>query len=218
MKRLLAFLAVYSSLAVAAQDSSCTVLGIQDLTQLVLSLQAELDSIQSQIDGQPQAMTRDSVIGIAIHKELQLDEITRGDLSTLSFPGADLAGASLYGADLQSVNLSFADLSFSDLSYSNLSNALLPASNLQGANLDSTNMTQAYLVDANLLGASLNGANLSGANLAGADMSGSSLYSAVLTDTYMGCLRSCPEALPAGYICQQDFNCMEPNRYRIVPE
>ena len=45
MKRLLACLVLCASLSASSQDDNCTVLGIQDLTQIVLSLQAELDSL-----------------------------------------------------------------------------------------------------------------------------------------------------------------------------
>ena len=45
MKHLLACLALCASLSASAQDDNCTVLGIQDLTQLVIQLQASIDSI-----------------------------------------------------------------------------------------------------------------------------------------------------------------------------
>ena len=46
MKRFLACLALCASLSASAQDDNCTVLGIQELTQMVIDLQAELDSVK----------------------------------------------------------------------------------------------------------------------------------------------------------------------------
>ena len=60
MKRLFACLAICASLSASAQDDTCTVLGIQDLTQMVIELKAEIDSLKGA------GMTRDSVADIAV--------------------------------------------------------------------------------------------------------------------------------------------------------
>ena len=60
MKRFLACLALCASLSASAQGDNCTVLGIQDLTQMVFELKAEIDSLKSA------GMTRDSVVDIAV--------------------------------------------------------------------------------------------------------------------------------------------------------
>jgi uncharacterized protein YjbI with pentapeptide repeats len=183
MKRFLACLALCASLSASAQGDNCTVLGIQDLTQMVLQLQAEIDSLKAT------GMTRDSVIAIAIHKELSVDEVTGGDLSTINLIGADLISANLSGANLSGAKLEFADLSDADLT---------------GANLSGASLSYADLSDADLTGANLTGADLTDANLTGATMT---------------CLRfGYPSLLPSGYTCEPDPDCYLSNRYRIVPD
>ena len=196
MNRFLACLALCASLYASAQDDNCTVLGIQDLTQMVLQLQTQLENqnavmteLQAQIENQNTAMTRDSVIAIAIHKELSIDEVTGGDLSTINLFGSDLSGA-----DLESANLSWANLGYVTLNGADLSGA--------------------DLISANLIGANLSGADLSYANLSGANLSGANLSGAIMTCLQVGC----PSALPSGYICEPDTDCSEPARYRIVVE
>ncbi|MCH1575826.1 MAG: pentapeptide repeat-containing protein, partial [Flavobacteriales bacterium] len=101
MKHFLACLALCASLSASAQGDNCTVLGIQDLTQMVFQLQTQLNAQDATIDSlQNAAMTRDSVIAIAIHKELSIDEVTGGDLSTIYLAGANLGDADLRGANL----------------------------------------------------------------------------------------------------------------------
>lgn len=46
MNRLLTCLAICASIAASAQDDNCTVLGVQDLTNLAYSLQNQIDSLQ----------------------------------------------------------------------------------------------------------------------------------------------------------------------------
>ena len=66
MKNLLACLALCASLSASAQGDNCTVLGIQDLTQMVFELQAQLNAQDATMDSlQNASMTRDSVRAIA---------------------------------------------------------------------------------------------------------------------------------------------------------
>ena len=51
MKRLLACLVLCASLSASAQDDNCTVLGIQELTQLVLEMQNDLDTCSLHVSG-----------------------------------------------------------------------------------------------------------------------------------------------------------------------
>ena len=63
MKHFLACLTLCASLSASAQGDNCTVLGIQDLTQMVFELQAQLNAQDATIDSlQNAAMTRDGVI------------------------------------------------------------------------------------------------------------------------------------------------------------
>ena len=188
MKHFLACLTLCASLSASAQGDNCTVLGIQDLTQMVFDLQAQLNAQDATIDSlQNAAMTRDGVIAIAIHKQLSIDEVTIGDLGT--------------------INLGFADLSGAYLSRADLSNADLFETNLSGADLSRADLSRAYLFETDLSGANLSRADLSNADLFGADLSGA----------IMSCLISCPVSLPSGYICEPYPGCAEPDRYRIVP-
>ena len=112
MKHFLACLTLCASLSASAQGDNCTVLGIQDLTQMVFDLQAQLNAQDATIDSlQNAAMTRDGVIAIAIHKQLSIDEVTIGDLGTINLGFADLSGAYLSRADLSNADLFGADLS-----------------------------------------------------------------------------------------------------------
>ena len=155
MKRLLTCLAFCASLSLSAsaQGDNCTVLGIQDLTQMVFELKAEIDSLKSA------GMTRDSVVDIAV------GVAWRGEL----------AGANLLGANLSDADLAGADLSGADLTSANLGSANLAGADLSSANLGSANLAGADLLSANLAGADLYRANLGSANLAGADLSGAHL-------------------------------------------
>ena len=162
MKRLLACLALCASLSASAQDDNCTVLGIQDLTQMVFELQAQLNAQDATMDSlQNAAMTRDSVADIAV------GVAWRGELA-----GADLTSANLFGADL--------------------SYAFLSSANLYGADLYGANLYSADLSSANLSSANLHGADLYGANLHGADLYGANLFGATLTCLAGGCPSSLP--------------------------
>jgi len=202
MNRFLACLALCASLSASAQGDNCTVLGIQDLTQMVFELQGEIDSLKGT------GMTRDSVIAIAIHKELSIDEVTGGDLSTIVIANADLSGADLSRANLSRANLSGADLRNADLAGADLSGA-----DLSGAVLFGADLSGAVLFGADLS----NGADLSGADLYDADLFGAQLAGADLTGASMSCLISCPASLPLGYTCEPTW-CSEPDRRRIVPD
>ena len=132
------------------------------------------------------------------------DDILIALLESQIQPGADLSGADLSGADLSNANLRVADLSGADLSNANLSgayliNANLSDANLSGADLSGANLSNADLINANLIKASLNLARLNGANLSGADLRGSDL-----TDVIAQNLTSCPPALPAGWVCEDN--------------
>ena len=197
MNRFFACLALCASLSASAQDDNCTVLGIQDLTQMVNELKAEIDSLKGA------SMTRDSVADIAV------GVVYRGELS-----GANMSVANLSGA-----NLSGADLSGADLSYANLSDAELISSNLSNANLSNAILYSTILLEANLSGADLSGADLYGTNLRGANLSGADLGGANFFDATMTCLEGCPAILPSGYICEQQLGCLvSGDRYRIVPD
>ena len=211
MNRFLACLALCASLSASAQGDNCTVLGIQDLTQMVFELQGEIDSLKGT------GMTRDSVIAIAIHKELSIDEVTGGDLSTIVIANADLSGADLSRANLSRANLSGADLRNADLAGADLSGADLSGADLSGAVLSFADLSRADLSGANLSGAVLSGADLSGADLYDADLFGAQLAGADLTGASMSCLISCPASLPLGYTCEPTW-CSEPDRRRIVPD
>lgn len=210
MKRLLACLAIFTSLSASAQDTNCTVLGIQDLTQMVFEFQGQLNAQDATINSlQNAAMTPNSVRAIA-RGEVAIG----GSLGIVDLSGANLFGANLFDADLIMANLSGAYLSGADLSDADLVNA-----NLSGANLSGADLTDADLVFANLSGADLTGgANLSGAYLTAANLSDADLSGADLTGANMTCLQAgCPIGLPSGYICEPDPDCSEPDRYRIVP-
>ena len=219
MKRLIACLALCASLSASAQDDNCTVLGIQDLTQMVFEFQGQLNAQDATIDSlQNAAMTRDSVRAIARGEAATGGSFGSADLSGADLSGASLSGASLTYADLSGANLLGADLTYADLSgaifsYANLSGAICSYADLTGADLSHANLSSAYLSNANLSGADLSGATLVHASLSGADLSSANLSFAALT-----CLLGCPSNLPGGYFCEPDTDCEQPDRYRIVPE
>ena len=103
MKRLLACLALCASLSASAQDTICTVLGIQDLTQMVFELQAEIDSLKGV------AISRDSVADIAV------GIAWRGELAAVNLEGATLIDANFTDANLTDANLSWASFINADL-------------------------------------------------------------------------------------------------------
>ena len=221
MKRLLTCLAFCASLSASAQGDNCTVLGIQDLTQMVFELKAEIDSLKSA------GMTRDSVVDIAVGVAWR-GELAGADLLGANLSDADLAGADLSGADLTSANLGSANLAGADLLSANLAGAYLLNADLAGAYLGSANLGSAFLGGANLAGANLNAADLSGANLGSANLAGADLYranlgsanlaGADLSGAHLTCLIGCPFALPSGYTCEPDPYCFEPDRFLIVED
>ena len=206
MNRFLACLALCASLSASAQDDNCTVLGIQDLTQMVLQLQAQHEiqdaamlELQADYDLlQSAAMTRDSVFDIAV-----------GVAWRRLLAGADLSDAGLSNVDLLGANLSDADLNNAYLNGTNLTGAILAGADLTGANLHNANLYGSNLISANLSGADLSSATLTWANLTGADLTGA-------TTT---CLQGgCPPLLPSGYTCEPDPDCWAAGRIRIVPQ
>ncbi len=203
MKRLLACLALCASLSASAQGDNCTVLGIQDLTQMVFELQGQLNAQDATIDSlQNAAMTRDSVRAIARGEAAFWGSVGHADLEGVNLENNHMDSyqevSYLVGANLSDANLSGTELSYADLTGANLSSA-----NLLGADLKSANLDYANLQHANLYGTDLSGAFLDYADLSGATMN---------------CLRGCPVELPLGYICEPDPDCSEPDRYRIVPD
>jgi uncharacterized protein YjbI with pentapeptide repeats len=114
----------------------------------------------------------------------------REDLSKCDFSGANLRGANLSGADLFGANLSGANLSGANLSYANLSKANLSGADLQNARLEGTkvisaDLTKADLQKAVLLNTDFEGADLSGANLRDAKFWGPNLIKVNLTGAHI---------------------------------
>ena len=192
MKHLLVCLAFCASLSASAQGDNCTVLGIQDLTQMVIELKAEIDSLKST------GMTRDSVadiaVGVAWRGELAGANLSSADLTDAYLPYADLTDANLTDADLSNANLRYASLSFANLSNADLYSADLTGADLIGADLTGADLRYAKPNTANLTDANLTNANLFGANLFGASLFGADLTGASLTCLFGGC----PSALPSG--------------------
>jgi len=210
MKRLIACLALCASLSASAQDDNCTVLGIQDLTQMVFEFQGQLNAQDATIDSlQNAAMTRDSVRAIARGEVATGGSFGHADLSGANLEGTDLSGANLEGADLSGANLEGTDLSGANFEGADLSGADLSGANLEGADLSGADLSDADLYGANLSDADLSDANLfnadlSGANLSGADLTGASLVYADLSFASLTCLQGCPSHLPGGYFCTLD--------------
>ena len=106
MNRFFACLALCASLSASAQDDNCTVLGIQDLTQMVFEFQGQLNAQDATIDSlQNAAMTRDSVRAIArgeaaIGGSMGIADLSGAYLSYANLPYANLDGANLSGANL----------------------------------------------------------------------------------------------------------------------
>ena len=87
-----------------------------------------------------------------------------------------------------------------DLFSNNFSDDILIATTVNGYDIEpGANLSGADLINANLIKASLNLARLNGANLSGADLRGSDL-----TDVIAQNLTSCPPALPAGWVCEDN--------------
>ena len=135
MKHFLACLTLCASLSASAQGDNCTVLGIQDLTQMVFDLQAQLNAQDATIDSlQNAAMTRDSVADIAVGVAWR-GELAGADLSDADLSDADLSGANLSGADLSSANLTGTNLSGATLFQLDLSEVDLSGAILSGASM-----------------------------------------------------------------------------------
>ena len=199
MKRLIACLVLCASLSASAQDDNCTILGIQDLTLLVLQLQSQIDSLettsndlQTQIStlqntltdlGSVQECVDENDNAICDFAELCLEGVhinfnygpTGQESASCLSPGGSYPQALLSGADLSNANLQQVNLDNANLSEANLSGADLSFANLSDANLFLANLYNANLSDANL-----SGADLSSANLQGADLFGANLWNAVL--------------------------------------
>ena len=142
MKRFLACLALCASLSASAQGDNCTVLGIQDLTQMVFELQTQLNAQDATIDSlQNAAMTPYAVRAIARGEVVVGGSVGFTDLSYTYLSGVDLSYADLPGANLFGADLSGADLSRADLTGANLFGANLSGADLLGAYLSWATMT-----------------------------------------------------------------------------
>ena len=206
MKRLLACLALCASLSASAQDDNCTVLGIQDLTQMVFELQTQLNAQDATIDSlQNAAMTRDSVRAIA-----------RGEA---------VVGGSVGLADLTGVNL----LMRTSMGSTSLNATSLVPTSLMPTSLVPTSLVPTSLVPTSLVPpswwhpyADLSGANLSGANLCMQPIWCQPLWLPTSLAHPVACCIDLPSRLPStppsGYICILDPDCPGPDRYRIVPQ
>ena len=128
--------------------------------------------------------------------------VEMADWGNIDLVGRDLRGARLRNANFQDINFSDAILIGVDFSNSNI------RADFYDADMTDAILTNCYVGNGNLR------ANLTGADLAGVDLSIADLHNATLV-----CLRNgCPSAVPAGYVCEPDPDCSEPDRYRIVPE
>ena len=124
-------------------------------------------------------------------------------------PGRDLSGANLSlaylrfadlrGADLSNALLIDADLRQADLRFANLTGADLEKADLEQADLSNANLFNALLIDADLSNADLSDVNLSNADLSGADLSNADLSGVIAQN-----LTSCPSALPADWVCEDN--------------
>ena len=195
MKRLLACLVLCASLSASAQDDNCTVLGIQELTELVISLQSQLQAQSIMIDSLSSvAMTRDSVQNIwrgytAIASQLSLN---KADLAFLVRPHLYLSDATLLEANFRGAYLRNADFGAANMNLGNFSYADLQAVDMTYGSFQNCNFDHSWMK-----WAQLQGANISGASFR--------------------CLKHCPENLPNGYDCLDDPECSEAGRFRVVP-
>ncbi|MDC0600142.1 pentapeptide repeat-containing protein [Flavobacteriales bacterium] len=126
MKRLFACLAICASLSASAQDDSCTVLGVQELSQHYIQLLHTIDSLSeivADLQNAPMPMTRDSVAAISWKKELQ---------------GADLSNSVFFQQDMRWCNLENANLSNSNFQDADLRGSILNGANCTDARFWST--------------------------------------------------------------------------------
>lgn len=231
MKRFLACLALCASLSASAQNDNCTVLGIQDLTQMVIELQSQLDSVLA-LSAEQGVMTRDSVVGIAWRKDLRNANLIGSNLSFENLEGARLTHADLSEGDLESIVLRYTEADSAVFDNTRLVNAEAAYGSFRGASFVGASVNDMQCQHCDLTGADFTNAvfsafegqnaNFTNANFYGAQMSAALLNNAVLTGATIECLRggayASPWQLPNGYVYEPDPNCPTPDRYRIVPE
>ena len=173
----------------------------EDIMTTLISLTEQVAALQEQVvDLQNAQLTQDSVISMTWLRNLR---------------NTQLEGVSMVDFDVSRVDFSYANLQDAQLMNSSLDNAVFNSANLQGANLTNADMDAAIFLNANLAEANLTNGYLAYAVLSGADLSGANLSNCILQYAIMTCLVGCPTALPAGYVCQPDSSCAEPNRFRI---
>ena len=200
MKRFLACLALCASLSASAQDDNCTVLGIQDLSQMVFDHGAQLDSISSS-----SLLTQiDSLTNLTRGLDLRFETFPSGDFSNRVIPKSDFYGAYVSGSDFR----------FSVLTLSTFDGANLQAAQFRSADLRGARFIESYCSDADFTNADLSQADFRGAIVNDVDFSG-----AILTGAVFSCLNGCPSSLPAGYVCEPDPQCpYDLSRKRIVQQ
>ena len=200
MKRFLACLALCASLSASAQDDNCTVLGIQDLTQMVFDHEAQLDSISSS----SLSTEVDSLINLTRGLDLRNEYFPAGDFSNRVIPKSDFSQAILMDSDFR-----FSVLTLSTFDDAHLQSALFRSADLRGASF----------LDSHCSDANFHDADLSQADFRGANVNDVVFYGAILTGAVFSCLNGCPSSLPAGYVCEPDPQCLyDPSRKRIVQQ
>ena len=101
-------------------------------------------------------------------------DLSKFNLRSANFFGADLRDANLFGVDFRRANLRRA----------NLNKAYLGGANLIKADLSKADLRSANFSGADLFGANLSGADLSGANIGGADFSEANINRVIMTRTH----------------------------------
>ena len=202
MKRLLACLALCASLSASAQDDNCTVLGIQDLTQMIFSLKAQIDSLEAN------ALNRSSVRAIARSEAVAQRE-------GLPLAPIDFADGDFYESSLNNLELA------ADFSNTQLTSVNFTESNLSNSNFSNATLEVCFFTFCNLENVDFSGANLGGSVFQFANLTGANLSTAVFGGAFFECIYGCPTSLPSGYICEPDLdNYCSPfeGLYHIVPE
>ncbi|HEY1693987.1 MAG TPA: DUF2169 domain-containing protein [Polyangiaceae bacterium] len=116
------------------------------------------------------ARARAVIEGLRADGKFAERDLTRHDLSGLTFEGADFRKALLEGADLSEASLAGADLSGAVLAHAVLRSTALDGAVLEGANLGATTIEGSHFVGANLRKAIFARASLLSASLKDADL------------------------------------------------
>lgn len=164
-----------------------------NLENSLFQLQSNFYSVTADLEGQ--------VLYWAVNKDA-----TSGWGNT-AMPNGDWASGKLSGVAMNNTDLSGAIFDHADLTNATLNNTAFQ--------LVTVDFSHSSFRNADLTNAIIENCDFTGADFTGADLTLTNFSSSIIADANMTCLRGCPTALPAGYICTNDPTCI-PGRFHVT--